>query len=67
MAFANPLYAGVTSKFFDYLVENINSQFEDRCKTVEQRGLYAEEIEFEDVYEEIRVERKDDEQARRAT
>ena len=35
MAFANPLYAGVTSKFFDYLVENINSQFEGRCKAVE--------------------------------
>ena len=33
MEFASAPYAAITTKFFDYLVENINTQFEERCAT----------------------------------
>ena len=61
MAFANPLYAGITSRFFDFLVENINGQFEERCKHVSLKGEYSDEIKYEDVEEEVVIKCKEDE------
>ena len=66
MAFANPLYAGITSRFFDFLVENINGQFEERCKHVSLKGEYSDEIKYEDIEEEVVIKCTEDEQARRS-
>ena len=45
MEFSSPLYASITRQFFDYLVVNVNQQFEERCSQVGQ--TYNSEIAYQ--------------------
>ena len=65
MVFASQLYAGVTSKFFDYLVDNINGQFEGRCQQITKQNLYANEINFEEIQREPSLGPNPDDDLRR--
>ena len=49
MAFASPLYAAITSQFFDFLVKTTTTSFEERCTTITNERRYADEILFEPV------------------
>ena len=44
MEFANVFYSAVTTQFFDFLVANINSEFEQRCAQLVLEGRYNNEI-----------------------
>ena len=46
MEFASRPYAAITTKFFDFLVDNINQQFEDRCAKLSNRTSLDDEIIF---------------------
>ena len=46
MEFASAVYSGITSQFFDFLVDNINTQFEARCEELTKMDKYSEEIVF---------------------
>ena len=48
MEFSSSIYSGITSKFFDFLIENINKQFEERCAELTRNGKYTDEIIFID-------------------
>ena len=46
MEFASRPYAAITTKFFDFLVANINEQFEERCRATSKRSDLDDEIIF---------------------
>jgi ribosome-associated toxin RatA of RatAB toxin-antitoxin module len=49
MEFASPLYAAVTSQFFDFLASNIIQRFTGRCAEVTSEGRFLDEIRCDKV------------------